>query len=290
MAAKSKIGGNQMKNIAFAGAGSMAEAIITGLINGGVCFPQHIKVTNRANMERLTFLNQAYGVSVTNDKQETVSGASIIILAMKPKDVRAGIESIRDYVNSNQVIISVLAGISSETIQELFGKKLSIIRAMPNTSATIQRSATGLACNSNVTAAQLKQATELFEAIGTVTHVEEHQLDAVTGLSGSGPAYIYYIAEALEKAAEETGLEKETAKALIAQTLLGAAEMLMTSGKEPALLRKEVTSPGGTTEAGIEKLQAYQVDEAIAACVKRATERSHELREIFAKKALKEHT
>lgn len=279
-----------MKNIAFVGAGSMAESIIIGLINGGVCFPEHIKVTNRASTERLTCLHQAYGVSATEDKQETVRGASIIILAMKPKDVRAGIESIRDYVNSNQVIISILAGISSETIQELFGKKLSIIRAMPNTSATIQRSATGLACNSNVTAAQLKQATELFQAIGTVTHVEEDQLDAVTGLSGSGPAYIYYIAEALEKAAEETGLEKETAKALIAQTLLGAAEMLMTSGKEPGVLRKEVTSPGGTTEAGIEKLQAYQVDGAIAACVKRATERSHELREIFAEKALKEHT
>lgn len=279
-----------MKNIAFVGAGSMAEAIIIGLINGGVCFPEHIKVTNRTSKERLASLHQAYGVSVTEDKQETVSGASIIILAMKPKDVRAGIESIRDYVNSTQVVISILAGISSETIQELFGKKLSIIRAMPNTSATIQKSATGLACNSNVTAAQLKQATELFQAIGTVTHVEEDQLDAVTGLSGSGPAYIYYIAEALEKAAEETGLEKATAKALIAQTLLGAAEMLMTSGKEPVILRKEVTSPGGTTEAGIEKLQAYQVDEAITACVKRATERSHELGEIFAKKALKEHT
>jgi pyrroline-5-carboxylate reductase len=233
-----------MKHIAFVGAGSMAEAIINGLISGGVCLSEHIKVTNRSSIERLNFLNQAYGVSVTKNKQETVEGASIIILAMKPKDVKAGIESIRDYVDSSQIIISVLAGISSETIRELFGKELSIIRAMPNTSAAIQRSATALACNSAVTADQLKQATGLFEAIGTVTLVLEHQLDAVTGLSGSGPAYVYYIAEALEKAAAETGLEKETAKALIAQTLLGAAEMLLTSQKEPALLRKEVTSPG----------------------------------------------
>jgi pyrroline-5-carboxylate reductase len=278
-----------MKHIAFVGAGSMAEAIINGLISGGVCLPENIKVTNRSSIERLNFLNQAYGVSVTKNKQETVEGASIIILAMKPKDVKAGIESIRDYVDSSQIIISVLAGISSETIRELFGKELSIIRAMPNTSAAIQRSATALACNSAVTADQLKQATGLFEAIGTVTLVLEHQLDAVTGLSGSGPAYVYYIAEALEKAAAETGLEKETAKALIAQTLLGAAEMLLTSQKEPALLRKEVTSPGGTTEAGIEKLEEYQVSESIAACINRATERSQELREIFAKNALKEH-
>jgi pyrroline-5-carboxylate reductase len=265
----SKSGGIHMKHIAFVGAGSMAEAIINGLISGGVCLPEHIKVTNRSSIERLSCLNQAYGVSVTKNKQETVEGASIIILAMKPKDVKAGIESIRDYVDSSQVIISVLAGISSETIRELFGKELSIIRAMPNTSAAIR-----------------KQATGLFEAIGTVTRVLEHQLDAVTGLSGSGPAYVYYIAEALEKAAAETGLEKETAKALIAQTLLGAAEMLLSSQKEPALLRKEVTSPGGTTEAGIEKLEEYQVSEAIAACINRATERSQELREIFAKNAL----
>ncbi|WP_430006911.1 pyrroline-5-carboxylate reductase [Metabacillus idriensis] len=279
-----------MKTIAFVGAGSMAEAIINGLVNGGVCLPEYIKVTNRSSMERLDFLHQTYGVSVTKSKQETVGGASIIILAMKPKDVKAGIESIKDYVDSSQVIISVLAGISSETIRKLFGKELPIVRAMPNTSAALQRSATALACNSAVTADQLKQAAGLFEAIGTVAHVSEHQLDAVTGLSGSGPAYIYYIAEALEKAAEETGLEKETAKALIAQTLLGAAEMLLTSEKEPAVLRKEVTSPGGTTEAGLEKLEEYKVSEAIAACVKRAAERSHELGEIFAKNALKEHT
>ncbi|WP_282032781.1 pyrroline-5-carboxylate reductase [Metabacillus indicus] len=279
-----------MKNIAFTGAGAIAEAIINGLISDGVCLPGQLIVTNHSNDERLSFLKESYGVSVTRDKQEAVKHADIIILAMKPKDVRSGIESIREHVTDSHLIISVLAGISTETIQELFGKKLSVIRAMPNTSAAIRKSATALACTSEVSQAEMDAASELFRAIGTVVHVSENQLDAVTGLSGSGPAYIYYLAEALEAAAADNGIEAHTAKALIAQTFLGAAEMLLHSGKQPELLRKEVTSPGGTTEAGIARLEHYAVKKALRECVKTATERSAEMGELFAKNAQKEHT
>ena len=148
---------------------------------------------------------------------------------------------------------------------------------MPNTSASVGKSATAITFNELVSDEQRELALSIFSAIGTTAIVEEDQLDAITGLSGSGPAYIYYVVEAMEQSAKDIGLESETAKQLIIQTLIGAAEMLSSSGKDAAKLRKEVTSPGGTTEAGIEVLRQRGVEEAFIQCIKTATEQSKKL-------------
>lgn len=270
----------KLDKIGFIGAGSMAEAMVAGLINGGVFLPEQVIVANRSNSDRLEELTKMYGVKTTNNKERLVQDATIIVLAMKPKDVKSGIEGIQKHIH-DQLIVSVLAGISIETITNLLGKQAAIIRAMPNTSAAIAKSATAIAANDNVTVAQIKKCQSLFEAIGICKVVEEDQLDAVTGLSGSGPAYVYFLAEAMEKAAIEVGLSSVVARELIVQTLLGASEMIASSKKHPSQLRKEVTSPNGTTEAGITTLQDKGVEDALISCIKRATERSQELKTMF---------
>ena len=264
--------------IAFIGAGSMAEALISGMTKT-LYNSEQIIVTNRSNLDRLNYLHKAYGVHVEHDKQKAVKEADIIVLAMKPKDVIEGINNIAEAVSDHQLIISVLAGVSTDSITSLLGKNIAVVRAMPNTSATIGKSATALSVGRYANESHLAIAKALFETVGVVTIVAENDLHAVTGLSGSGPAYIYYFVEAMEKAANEVGLNRTVAKDLIIQTLIGAAEMLKCSTKHPSILRKEVTSPGGTTEAGIRVLETYHYQEAIVACIKQATKRSAELGE-----------
>jgi len=274
-----------MEKIGFVGAGSMAEAIVAGLIKGNVFKAEQIIVSNRSNSERLNELSSKYGIETTHDKQKLVREASIVVLAMKPKDVKAGLEGVQHLIH-DQVIVSVLAGISIHTITNILGKEAAIVRAMPNTSAAILKSATAIAGSKNVTSSQMNKCKTLFEAIGICKIVEENQLDAVTGLSGSGPAYIYYLVEAMEKAAVEVGLDPFVARDLIVQTLLGASEMIALSDKHPSQLRKEVTSPNGTTEAGITILKEKQVEEAFISCIKRATERSEELKTMFSEELI----
>jgi pyrroline-5-carboxylate reductase len=268
-----------MKNrptIAFIGAGSMAEALISGMTKT-LYVPEQIIVTNRCNRTRLEYMNKTYRVRCETDKRKAVKEADIIILAMKPKDLSESMGAIAPMIHEHHLIISLLAGVTTDTIVSLAGKNVAVIRAMPNTSAAIGQSATAISQGRFATAAHVAIAKKLFETVGIVTIVPEHDLHAVTGLSGSGPAYVYYLVEAMEKAAEEIGLDRSVAKPLILQTIIGAAHMLQSTTKHPSVLRKEVTSPGGTTEAGIQVLEQYRFQEAVTACIKRATERSEEL-------------
>ena len=266
-----------MKKLAFIGAGSMAEAMISGIVKSKLLSGEKIWVTNRSNQEKLDCLKEKYGVNGTYDLKELLEGADAVILAMKPKEAASGIQQINAYLSDNTLLISVLAGVSIESIELLAKKKIPVVRAMPNTSATVGKSATGLAINAQVSDEQKQLVQTIFETVGLTTFVNEDQLDAVTGLSGSGPAYIYYLIEAMDKGAEEIGLEQQMAKKLIVQTLLGAAEMVAKSAKSPQQLRTEVTSPGGTTEAGIKVLESYKVQEAFINCIKEATAQSKRL-------------
>ncbi|MBM7701631.1 pyrroline-5-carboxylate reductase ProI [Metabacillus iocasae] len=270
---------NGISSIGFIGAGSMAEAMVAGLVEKKQLRKQNIYVTNHSNDARLNYFKSTYGVNVTRDKQEIVTNCDLIVLAMKPKDVVEGVQSIKPFIKDKQFIVSVLAGVSTESIQTLIEKEVAVVRAMPNTSASIGLSATAIAKGEFATTYHIKESKQLFSSIGTVTIVKEDDLHAVTGLSGSGPAYVYYLVEAMEAAAHTIGLNQETAKDLILQTLIGSAEMLKHSSKSPATLRKEVTSPGGTTEAGLKTLSAYRYQEAMIECIKQATERSKELGE-----------
>lgn len=266
-----------MKKLVFVGAGSMAEAMISGIGASGLLPGEQIWVTNKQDTDRLKTLEQKYGIQATYDCVTLFKNADAVVLAMKPKDAAIAMEEIKHYLTEGMLVISVLAGVSINAIEIAAEKSLAVVRAMPNTSAAVGKSATAIAVNSHVSKSQKTLVQELFNTVGQTTIVEEDQLDAVTGLSGSGPAYIYYLVEAMEKSAAEIGLEKQTAKQLIIQTLLGAAEMLTQSDKEPAQLRLEVTSPGGTTEAGITILEQHGVQTAIVSCIKEATAQSKRL-------------
>ncbi|MBP3041462.1 pyrroline-5-carboxylate reductase [Bacillaceae bacterium Marseille-Q3522] len=263
-----------MKKLTIIGAGSMAEALISGLTKSTLIDNKNIWVTNNRNEKRLHFLHQQYSVSVSYQMKELLNEAEVIILAMKPKDIASALNKLKPYLTSNVLLISVVAGVSVKSIEALTEQQLAVVRAMPNTSAMIGKAATALTLNNYVTEVQTALAQNIFQTVGMTKIVTEEQLDAVTGLSGSGPAYIYYLVEAMEKSALEIGLDNQLATELIVQTLVGAAAMLTVSPKTPEQLRKEVTSPGGTTEAGLKILQAHQVQEAFVQCIKAATARS----------------
>lgn len=266
-----------MKKLAFIGAGSMAEAFISGILENSLIDRKNVWVTNNSNAERLKKLSDTYGVRTTYDLNELFSGAEIVILSMKPKDAATAIQYIREYLNEKMLVVSVLAGVSMSTIETLARLPIAIVRAMPNTSAAVGKSATAIAVNERVTPEQIELMKNLFRTVGLTSFVEEEQLDAVTGLSGSGPAYIYYLIEAMEKSAVEVGLDKEMASELIVQTLIGAAEMVKNSTKSSEQLRRDVTSPGGTTEAGVKVLEEHQVQEAFISCIKAATAQSKKM-------------
>ncbi|MCM3730594.1 pyrroline-5-carboxylate reductase [Fictibacillus nanhaiensis] len=265
------------EKITFIGAGAMAEAIMEGLIKTNKWQADLITIKNRNNAERLNELQNKYGVIPAATIKEALSEADIIFLAVKPKDASQAVKNLEPFIKKEQLVISVMAGIPTEKITEWTKKENPVLRAMPNTSASIGYSATALSKGAFASASHVQKAVELFETIGTVTLVPEDKLHIVTGLSGSGPAYIYYIAEAMQKAAEELSLSQEEAKTLISQTLLGASLMLKNTSESPVELRRKVTSPGGTTEAGIGKLDQYQVHDAFLACIKKAVKRSEEL-------------
>ncbi|MGN5649854.1 pyrroline-5-carboxylate reductase ProI [Bacillus sp. Brlt_9] len=266
-----------IQNISFLGAGSIAEAIIGGLLHANVVKGEQVTVSNRSNETRLQELHNKYGVKGTHNKKELLTNTNILFLAMKPKDVAEALTPFKEDIHNNLLIISLLAGVSTHSIRNLLQKDVPIIRAMPNTSAAILKSATAISPSKHATAEHIQTAIALFETIGLVSVVEEKDMHAVTALSGSGPAYIYYVVEAMEEAAKKIGLKEDVAKSLILQTMIGAAEMLKASEKHPSILRKEITSPGGTTEAGIEVLQEHKFQQALISCITQAAQRSHNL-------------
>lgn len=267
----------QQRRLGFLGAGSMAEAMIKGVVQAGWIKPGAICVANRSNRTRLAELAQAWGVVPCADVRELVSRSTVLVLAAKPKDIPAALESISPYVQPGQLVISVAAGIPTALIERALPAGVAVVRAMPNTSCAVLESATALSAGSGAGEAAMDLAADLFACIGRVVRVPEAMMNAVTGLSGSGPAYFYYAVEAMLEAADRLGMEPPAARELVVQTLLGAAQMLRQSPLSPAELRRQVTSPGGTTEAGLQVLAQRGWAEALADAVVRAAERAGEL-------------
>ncbi len=264
-----------MQKIIFIGAGSMAEALIHGWVENKVVNPKSVFVSNRSNKERLIQLTNDYGIqSLQNHEQ--LNDAELIILAMKPKDALEAMQVISPYLGVDTAALSIVAGVSIETIEKTLGKR-AVARVMPNTSATIGMAASGITFNERVTEVQRTLYIQMLEAVGIVIEVEEDKLHAITALSGSGPAYLYYLMEAFEQVGIEFGLPKEIVRQLMVQTIAGSAQMLKTGKEEPKVLRQKVTSPGGTTEAGIKELEAMLFNDAIAKCIRSAENRSREL-------------
>lgn len=270
--------------VAFIGAGSIAEALIVGLLDSGYLESDQIAITNKEDLNRLDSLHTKYGVLATSNRQLAISGASVVFLAMKPKDVGAALEQCKDLINEKQLIISLVAGVSIHTIRQLIGKEsINIVRAMPTTSSLVRKSATAISYSDELPFEKAQIAKRLFERVGIVAKVEENELHAMTGLFGSGPAYIYYVVEQFERAAMSLGIHRDIAKPFIQQTLIGSISMLQETNKSPLTLRKKVTSPNGTTEAGISVLEDREVASSFLNCFIEATVRSREIHEEYEK-------
>lgn len=271
--------------IAFVGAGSMSEAIIRGLIQTKVANPQNIYVMNRSDQDRLAFLRSEYGLQATSDpavKETFLREADVVVLCMKPKDVVTAFADLQPLLNEEQLLVSVIAGLSIAKIEALLESNMPIVRTMPNTSSTIGLGAAGMSFSTKVNDTFKQLATQMFEAVGIVSIVEEEKLEILTGVSGSGPAYVYYFMEAMIKAGIEGGLTEEDSRQLTLQTVLGAAHMVQHTQEDPAELRRKVTSPNGATQASIEMLDRYQFTEAVAKAVFRSAERAKEMGEQIA--------
>lgn len=262
--------------IGMIGAGNMADALIRGLLSRHVVLPGAIWATNRSNRERLAGLRSRYGIQITPVKPPLLQAAHVLILAVKPKDTQEVLDEIGPAVRSDQLVISVIAGIPLASLEGAL-RGLPVIRAMPNTSAAVQASATALAAGSCATEEHLRTTTRIFEAVGDAVVVPERVLDVVTALSGSGPAYVYRLVEAMIHAGTDLGLDGDLARRLAVQTLIGAARMLSESAADPGDLRRKVTSPGGTTMAALGVLEDRGFAQAVHAAIGRAAERAREI-------------
>ncbi|MDR9853926.1 pyrroline-5-carboxylate reductase [Paenibacillus sp. VCA1] len=268
------------ESITFYGAGSMAEAIVKGLIHKSVVHAANVTMLNRSNARRLDELRQKYGVNVSNDAEALpgiLRNSPIIVLAMKPKDAAEALKNLGPLLSEDTLIVSVIAGLTIRTMQDLLGRKQPVARTMPNTSSSIGLGATGISYSKEISDKQRQIVTSLFGAVGTVTVVEEEKLEILTGISGSGPAYIYYMMEAMMAAGIRGGLTPQQCRELTVQTVLGAARMVQLTGEEPAALRAKVTSPNGSTQAALETLDKGDFFETVIAAVARCAERSKEM-------------
>jgi pyrroline-5-carboxylate reductase len=268
------------KTLAFLGAGNMAEALIKGLLRAEVAAPQEILCSARRK-ERGDELASRYGVQFTRSNAEAAERADIVILSVKPQVMNHLLAEIAPSLDASKLVISIAAGVPIEAIERKVGHGVRIVRTMPNTPALVGAGATALSAGSHATASDLDQAKALFDAVGKSVVVDEPLLDAVTGLSGSGPAYIFLIIEALSDAGVKVGLARRTAQELAAQTVLGSAKLLIETGEHPGRLKDQVTSPGGTAIAGLHTLEAGGLRTTLMDAVEAATNRARELGQRF---------
>jgi pyrroline-5-carboxylate reductase len=264
------------KTIAFVGSGNMAEALIKGLIaSRKVSLEQLIVCARRP--ERAAAVAQRHGIRSAPNAQSCVDGAEIVIVAVKPQGMAPVLASISSDLSRDSLVISVAAGITTGAIEAQLKPSARVVRVMPNAAAMVGQSATAISAGAHASPADLTTSRSIFEAVGRVVVVDEVHLDAVTGLSGSGPAYIFLIIEALSDAGVKVGLSREIALELAGQTLLGSAHMLLETGQHPGWLKDQVTSPGGTAIAGLHTLEAGGLRTTLINAVEVATRRAQEL-------------
>jgi pyrroline-5-carboxylate reductase len=264
------------RTLGFLGAGNMAGALIKGLLHAHVTSPDKI-VASDVKSERLEKLAQAHGIKTTQDNHALVKDVDILVLSVKPQVVDKVLAQIGGDVRKEQLVVSVAAGVPIAAIEGRLPLGSRVVRAMPNTPATALAGATGIAGGEHASEADLDLARALFEAVGRVVVLDETLLDAVTGLSGSGPAYVMVIIEALADGGVKVGLHRDTALLLAAQTVYGAAKLLLETGEHPGRLKDMVTSPGGTAIAGLHTLESGALRKTLIDAVEAATKRAAEL-------------
>lgn len=269
--------------LGFLGAGNMAEALIKGLLHAHVVPPTQILASD-VKADRLKALAERHGIRTTPNNHELVHKCDVLVLAVKPQVVDRVLASIGHDVRKETLVVSVAAGVPIAALEARLPAGTRIVRSMPNTPATVLAGATAIAAGPHANDQDMATATRLFEAVGRVVTLDEVLLDAVTGLSGSGPAYVMLIIEALADGGVKVGLHRDTALLLAAQTVFGAAKLLLETGEHPGRLKDMVTSPGGTAIAGLHTLESGALRKTLIDAVEAATTRSIQLGEQMAAK------
>ncbi len=270
------------RSIAFLGAGNMANAIIRGLLLAGT--PANRITATVRRPERVAQLEKEHGIHVGMDNVRAAKDAEVVVLSVKPQALDKVLKEIATAIDHTKLVISVAAGVPIAAIERRLGAGARIVRTMPNTPCLVGLGATALSGGEHATQDDLSLATTLFESVGITTIVDEYLLDAVTGLSGSGPAYIFLIIEALSDAGVKVGLSRHVALKLAAQTVLGSAKMLLETQAHPGQLKDQVTSPGGTAIAGLHTLEAGGLRTTLIDAVEAATRRAKQLGDAFLEK------
>ena len=264
------------QTIGFIGAGNMAEALIRGLVRGNHVPAGRVSASG-PRRERLDQLAQSYGIGVGVDNREIARNAGVVVLSIKPQILDKVLREIGEHLQPGTLIVSVAAGVSTEAIESMVAQGVRVVRAMPNTPALVGAGATAIAPGKHASDADLATAKAMFDAVGITVVLEETHLDAVTGLSGSGPAYIFLVLEALADAGVKMGLSRRNAQLLAAQTVMGSAKMLLETNEHPGRLKDMVTSPGGTAIAGLHTLEQGGLRTTLINAVETATKRAKEL-------------
>jgi pyrroline-5-carboxylate reductase len=266
------------KRIAVLGAGKLGETLVKGLLEARVIEASNLIVT-AGHQRRLDQLRERFALAGTLSNKAAVESADIIILSVKPQTVPAVLEEIRDAVNSSQLLISVAASVSTAFIEKHLASPVPVIRAMPNTPCLLNKGMTGIAAGSNASREHLDLAKFIFDSVGRSIIADEKHMDAITGLSASGPAFIYIIIESLAEAGVKVGLPRDMATELAAQTVVGAGSMVLETAEHPAKLKDMVTTPAGCTIDGILELEEGGLRVTLIKAVVKATHRAKELLE-----------
>jgi pyrroline-5-carboxylate reductase len=269
-----------LKKLILVGGGNMGEALVAGLIRSGHWKPSQIMVCD-VRHDQLAQLQLRYKVQACADNRWAAREGDILLLAVKPQHMAHVLKEIGPIVRSSQLVLSIAAGIPTKYIESFLAKGVPVIRIMPNTPALVSEGAAAIARGRWAKATHEKTVQSIFETVGTVVTVREKDMDAVTALSGSGPAYLFYLAEAMQEAGAKMGLAPHVAESLVRQTLKGAGSLLLKSHEEARTLRQRVTSPGGTTEAAVKILEKKGVRSSITAAIQRAQRRSRELAKAY---------
>lgn len=271
------------KKIVFIGSGNMGEALLGGLLKAELTNPENITATD-VRQDRLEEISSKWNVATTTDNIKAVSSADIIMLCVKPQALRDVLESIKETIREDQLIISIIAGITTRTISKFIGKNNPVVRVMPNIPAVVDEGASGVCVGEFADDTHKEIAMKILGAVGEVEAVSEELMDVVTGLSGSGPAYIYMVIEALTDGGVMMGLPRNIATRLATQTVLGSAKLVRETNVHPAVLKDQVTTPGGTTILAIKELEESGLRPMLIRAVETATNRSRELSHMLEKK------
>jgi len=275
-----------MKRITVIGAGNIGAAMIGGILKSGVADREHV-IATEASPERAEEIAARFSISVrVRANREAASWAEVIILAVKPMTVPEVLQEIREELRPEQILISLAAAVPIGLIEKLVQKRMPIFRAMPNIPVVVDEGATAVATNGAVTPEQRRLVEQIFRAVGYVVFVEEDMMHAVTALSGSGPAYIYMVIEALIDGGLKMGLSREVATRLTEQTVLGAAKLVRETGLHPAILKDQVITPGGVTISAIHELEKHGLRSMLISAIETATLQSRRLTESLTAKVL----